>query len=369
MKKICFFIDHYLPDETFGGPIKSIKNLYELVKDDYEPSIICRNRRFQGAEFTAKETESVRNEQNVFYISGSIVSIYKHLHANNYDILHINSFFSQISLKVLICYTFMRLKPKVVITPRGEISSGALKIKKIRKRLYLLIIKSFLINKKMTFHATSEHEASAIASYVGNSVKIIPNIPNVVMIDYNRKKQKSRLKFIYLSRITPKKGLLDAIRLFGEYSTKVSNKCEFHIYGPISDNKYSKLCMNLIENYKELGCSIEYKGIVEAVYVEEKLRLYDIFILPTVDENYGHAIVEAIGQGLVPIIGRSTPWYQIARVFGVFYDEDADIVYKKLERFRAMDQVNFLHHSRSIQKETSHLVNLKSIKSAYLSLF
>ena len=37
----------------------------------------------------------------------------------------------------------------------------------------------------------------------------------------------------------------------------------------------------------------------------------DIFLFPTLGENYGHVIFEALSVGCIPIISDQTPWIEI----------------------------------------------------------
>ena len=43
-KTILIFIDWYLPGYQAGGPIRSIFNLVNLLKDDYDITIVTSNR-------------------------------------------------------------------------------------------------------------------------------------------------------------------------------------------------------------------------------------------------------------------------------------------------------------------------------------
>ncbi len=42
--------------------------------------------------------------------------------------------------------------------------------------------------------------------------------------------------------------------------------------------------------------------------VQTVLQQHDLFLLPTMGENYGHVIFEALSVGCIPIISDQTPW-------------------------------------------------------------
>ena len=43
----------------------------------------------------------------------------------------------------------------------------------------------------------------------------------------------------------------------------------------------------------------------------EVFSSYDVFLFPTMGENYGHVIFEALSVGCIPIISDRTPWEEI----------------------------------------------------------
>ena len=54
--------------------------------------------------------------------------------------------------------------------------------------------------------------------------------------------------------------------------------------------------------------SWEYRGIADAERVSEVFSGYDVFLFPTLGENYGHVIFEAMSGGCIPVISDQTPW-------------------------------------------------------------
>ena len=47
---------------------------------------------------------------------------------------------------------------------------------------------------------------------------------------------------------------------------------------------------------------------MQGIEVEQTLKNYHLFFLPTLNENFGHAIVEAMLNGCIPLISDATPW-------------------------------------------------------------
>ena len=81
----------------------------------------------------------------------------------------------------------------------------------------------------------------------------------------------------------------------------------FDIYGNMEDVSYWKGCE---EELKKLPRNVkwEYRGEADAEQVVKIFAKYDVFLFPTMAENYGHVIFEAMAGGCVPIISDKTPW-------------------------------------------------------------
>ena len=144
-KTILCFVDHYLPGYKAGGPIQSIANLVENLGDEFEFYIICNDRDQLDRQPYANvkiDEWNVVSKARVFYASSknlSIKGITKLLNETKYDLLYFNSFFSfKFTVLPLVIYKFFLpfVKP-CIIAPRGEFSLGALKLKHIKKNLFI----------------------------------------------------------------------------------------------------------------------------------------------------------------------------------------------------------------------------------------
>jgi glycosyltransferase involved in cell wall biosynthesis len=81
----------------------------------------------------------------------------------------------------------------------------------------------------------------------------------------------------------------------------------FDIYGPIEDLFVWKECLRLITLLpSNINCN--YMGIAPKKDVKNIFYKYDLFFLPTLAENFGHAIAESLSVGTPVLISDSTPW-------------------------------------------------------------
>ena len=81
--------------------------------------------------------------------------------------------------------------------------------------------------------------------------------------------------------------------------------------------------------------AITYRGGVEHSRVFDVMAGYDVFFLPTLGENFGHVIMEAMAAGTPVLISDCTPWRGLADL-GVGHDlslTDEDAFIAALESY------------------------------------
>jgi glycosyltransferase involved in cell wall biosynthesis len=87
----------------------------------------------------------------------------------------------------------------------------------------------------------------------------------------------------------------------------VSGDVALDIYGPAEDTDYWEECEGLIA---ALGANIRvrYLGKIEHERVGQIFAEHDLFLFPTLGENYGHVIWESLVSGCPVLISDQTPW-------------------------------------------------------------
>jgi glycosyltransferase involved in cell wall biosynthesis len=83
------------------------------------------------------------------------------------------------------------------------------------------------------------------------------------------------------------------------------------IVGPLEDPAYWARCQTLIQHLPST-VAVEYRGEVAHSDLQRRLSTYDVMILPTRGENFGHIIVEAWAAGCPVLVSDRTPWRQLA---------------------------------------------------------
>jgi glycosyltransferase involved in cell wall biosynthesis len=352
MKKIIIFSPYFYPGYKSGGPIQSVKNMVDLLNDEFDIYIITSDRDNGDEEVynSVKINEWIKNDKyNIFYISSKSLSINKvigFIKEINPDFIHMNSFYNpRFSMRVMLSLLLVGTKNvKYIVAPRGEFGEGALKIKSLKKRIYIHLMRIILRNK-LLWHATNEVESLQILKMMGvkSNIYIANNLINVTSktINYIHKK-KGELKLIYLARIHPSKNLLLLLEALNQQTKKIS----LNIYGPVVSNTYWEKCKKVI-NVLPTNIKVIYYGEVPHYKVYEKILDNHFFILLTSGENFGHSIVESLYSGRPVIISDKTPWNDLKENnAGINLElSNFDNINSAISFFADLNQVEFDNYS------------------------
>jgi glycosyltransferase involved in cell wall biosynthesis len=92
----------------------------------------------------------------------------------------------------------------------------------------------------------------------------------------------------------------------------------FDIYGPVTDEAYWQRCQVNIDSLPS-HVQVNYRGAAPPDQVREIMSSHDLFFLPTLGENFGHVIAEALSAGTPVLIADTTPWRDLEAA-GVGWD-------------------------------------------------
>lgn len=217
-----------------------------------------------------------------------------------------NGFFNTtMTLPTLLLKKSGRICPPLLLAPRGEFSPGALALKGRRKRAYLSFMSRSGLLRNVTIQATDECERNLIVRQLPDSCILVgPNVrPLATLPIAPSNPAHGPLRVVFLSRIDRKKNLHWAINLLREANVPL----QFSIFGPVSDEAYWSYCQSLMVDLPP-HLTIDYRGAVEPEDVLGTLAGHDLFLLPTLGENFGHAIADAFLAGTPALISDATPW-------------------------------------------------------------
>ncbi|WP_242928046.1 glycosyltransferase family 4 protein [Pontibacter vulgaris] len=376
--EVLICIDWFLPGYKAGGPIKSVANIVNSLKATTNFSILCSNTDFGDfSPYEGIEPNCWLHQQGyrIMYLDKKhqhIATYRELLREKKYDIIYLNSLFSfKFTLLPFLAHKLYRNKADVILAPRGMLGAGALEFKKKKKSLFLYMAKAIGLFKNITWHASTELEASEIKAVFGEAakIKVATNISTVASaVDKLREKTADNTTFFFLSRISPKKNLLGALKMLD--STELDNQVNFKIIGPIEDQSYWKQCLEQIALLPD-NVKAEYVGAVPNVKVQALLKDCHFLLLPTLNENFGHVIIEAWEAGCPVILSDQTPWRDLA-ASQVGWDialEDQEEFIRVIRYCILMNQAEYEIYCRKTQKFLKNRVTTEEILAQNKALF
>ncbi len=375
-KKILLLSDWYLPAYKAGGPIRSVAGLAYHLKDDFDIYVLTSNTDvLDDTPLPVKTNEWVNgnNGEKIFYLPGKITRarLLEVMNSVDYDYVYINSFFSKaFSIYPLLLQKSGKIKKPIVLAPRGMLREGALAIKAGKKKVFIALSKIGSLHKNITWHATSEPEVNEIRKVYGENTNIFL-AANLTLPPQQKRnsydKRPGELRICSVTRLVRNKQIDFAINVLKQIKT---GKILFDVYGPPEDEAYYKECLELAKTVPP-NIEINFKGNILPHEVEGVLKEYHVFLLPTETENFGHAIVEAMLNGCIPLISDRTPWRNLEKS-GIGWDlplGDQEAFLNALQKCLEMDQTAFKTQSISIQSfaddKTSDLNTLEAYKQVF----
>jgi len=359
---ILTLVGSYLPGYKGGGPVRSIENLAAVLGGEFNFKIVTMDRDLRDTvpypNIVVDEWVRVGQAEVLYIRPGwrGVIRLTRLLCSVNRDmVVYLNSFFSRrfSMLAVLLCWLGLCRPRSVVLAPRGEFSPGALSLKKGRKRMYIKMARLLGAYRSVIWHANTILDSNYIGAMFRRPTHIAPAISVVSAnghreldptgavpaaqddasldgsLSYNRRRKRAgELRVVFLSRISPKKNLVGALRLLGGASGDVV----FDIYGPVEDSGYWAECQKLI-SVLPANVRVKYCGEIEHENVNSAFAEHDLFLFPTLGENYGHVICEALAAGCPVLLSDQTPWRNLEQEGAGW-----DVPLSEVERFRAILQ-------------------------------
>ena len=334
---ILVLIGTYLPGYKAGGPIRSVENLVRVLGREFHFRIVTLDRddgdKSPYPNIVVNRWLPVGDAEVMYLRPGlrSLMHLYTLLRLLDRDtVLYLNSFFSRVfsMFPVLMRWLNLCRVKCLVLAPRGEFSPGALRLKPIRKSVYIRISQWFGLYDYILWHASSNFEendilrqfrlllqvanANVIPSLIASEealqkrqIAVALDIAGFVPTEreQQRLKMPGRLRVVFVSRLSRKKNLAGALQMLRGLSGDVS----FDIYGPKEDAVYWKECQGLIAALP-VNIQARYCGQIEHAKIHQVFADHDLFLFPTLGENYGHVVFEAFVSACPVLISDQTPW-------------------------------------------------------------
>lgn len=180
---------------------------------------------------------------------------------------------------------------KWLYVPHGMLEPWSMQQKKIKKAIYFRLFERRLSRKADGIRSVSNVEKNNLLKIYSNR---IVNVPNGVLSGmYCSKDGSGVLSFLFMARLHHKKGVVELVNAWHQSMMGKSN-FKLIIAGP-DDGELIKIQPLITGN-------IVYMGPIYGREKEALLNNSHYYVLPSKSEGFPTSVVEAMGQGLIPII-------------------------------------------------------------------
>lgn len=311
---ILVFVDWYLPGYRAGGPIQSVANLVQHLPHRFF-IVTSRYDHLSAEAYDLPVNTFIHRAENewVMYLNTEgpkPLLIQQIMHNHAIDLVYINSLFSlKYSIIPLLFFRRKGMLHKVIIAPRGMLKSGALALKARKKKGFLKLAKVLQLHRGVNWAASNATERDEIVQHIGAMARIhiAPNLPRLAIPRAQVPiKKAGELHLVTVARVSQEKNILGAI----EYLVRAADQpVTWSIYGTCEAGDYLTSCRQAAK--KNPHIQLTFHGDIAPQHLPEVLAAAHIFYLPTLGENYGHAIVEALIAGVPVLISDRTPWQNL----------------------------------------------------------
>lgn len=304
---ILHVIPSYKPAYVYGGPIYSSSALCEqLVAEGHKVTVVTTTangkEELNVPDGVVQQVDGVDTlyfkrltKDHTHFSPGLISYLYKNI--KKYDAVHIHSWWNLVSIfTLLVCYV---RKVRPVVSPRGMLSDYIMETNhNFQKKIIQKVVGNPLLSK-VKFHATSLAEVHEIKKiYPASQVAEIFNFVTVPAGPVAAKTVQQKIRFVFLSRIDPKKGL----ELLFKGLSMVTFPYELTIAGPYKED-YLEQLKALTREYG-IEAHINWVGPVYGDAKFKLLRDHDVMVLTSYNENFANIVIESLAMGTPVLISN-----------------------------------------------------------------
>ena len=309
----------------FGGPVTIVRNIGKrLAVMGHDVSYWATADNSDREELRSIDSAHIyeigwprswrRSKKFVSGLSNEIASI---------DVMHINGFWLHPT------YAASRIagasNTPYILAPSGTLGTWPLRsspLKRLKKAVYLNLIGKSMMRGAACLHACSTQEAEHFreVGYHG-PITVIPNGVDTSEFTIGDGSEaeiywpmlKDRPVVLFMSRLSPEKGLDILIPLWAEIVRSAACKDAMLVIAGPDDRGYGKVVEAMIDKYR-MGSRVLMTGMVQGQKKLAILRRADVFVLPSYSENFGIVVAESLSCGTPVVTTTGTPWKQLQDV-------------------------------------------------------
>ncbi len=312
-RKFLHVVPSLHPDD--GGPSRSVTQLTDAmsaVPGDCIISLMTQSlikEPIIPSKSHSVERQIVHNRSRMVNRSG--LSLRKRIKCDtlNGGVALIHSHGLWLPANHWACSVARQFDLPLIIQPRGMLEPWALGHHSFKKSLASYMFQTRDLMSAQAIVATSDAEYESVRSLGYKCpIAVIPNGIDITESRFlervSRNDSLNRVrKVLFLSRIHPKKGLMNLIAAWGMVKPV---GWRLQIAGPDESGHLKEVMSSAVEY--GIDADIDILGPIDGVAKEDVYNEADIFVLPTFSENFGLVVAEALSHGLPVITTVGAPW-------------------------------------------------------------
>jgi glycosyltransferase involved in cell wall biosynthesis len=383
--KISIVVPSFYPATVYGGPIFSILHTCEALSQykDLDIFVSTTNaNRFNRLKVEKNKWVKFKDNFYVKYYNETIVgqgqfsislflSLWRDIKTS--DLVHVQGIFNTPIPIAIICSKIFK-KP-LIISPRGSFLDGARlhgsRLKELWRRLFI-----DYVGNNIVWHATSEDEKNGILKLYpksrviiitnGVSIKDFSNVNYYSNSTYVKKFTGKLLNpskiIVSMARLHKQKGFDVLINAF----SKIKNRHTDAILMIAGVDVGEKDNLIILRDSLNLKDSIFFVGEVSNQDKIDFLGNADLFVLPSLFENFGNVYLESLASGTPIIASKKTPWSIIeGENCGKWVERDEVNMTKAILEMLLKDRQEMKINSRKLAKNYDWVILGRSFKKVY----
>ena len=297
----------------------TVANIIDRFSNRFEFFVLTRNYDSPGdtTPYTSVETDAWNNVGNarVYYASTQNLTkkgIAVIVNEVRPDCIFLNSVFGTTVVKFLLARRRgMVADIPIVLASTGNLGTGGMATRRLKKKLFLAYAKIIGLYRGVIWKSSTKHEVAEARLVFGNDIvtMIAPDLtPTSLLPEYSfdskPKKNPGSARFIFLSRVVPKKNLLFLLKCLVNI---LHGDVVLDIVGPHEEADYWSKCLSIIGKLPQ-NIKVNVLGGVSYLEGLDLLCNSQFFVLPTLNENFGYVFVESMAAGCPVLTTDQTVW-------------------------------------------------------------
>lgn len=325
--RILHVLPCYLPGTSYGGPIASVHGLSRgLVGRGHSPEVWTTDldgwRPLRPAPPARDELDGVTVR---YFAAGSGRRIHRApamadalaREAAGFDLVHLHGLWSWPTLAAARAAEAAGVP--FAVSPRGMLVRELLRARgALRKRAWLAAFERRTLERAAFVHATADSEERDLRAFdlAWPRIETIPNGVEPVSFDGDWSRVSPAVRaalerddaLLFLGRLSWKKGLARLV-----HALAIHPRGHLVVAGP--DHGFERPLRRLV---RELGLDarVTLVGPVSGADRAALLARARAFVLPSLHENFGNAVLEAMSAGLPVVVSRKVGAAELVRGSG-----------------------------------------------------